>query len=84
LGACWACVAGATTPHWNNASSEQRIVAYQRRQVTVSLYQQDSALKEIRAATPEYASIHSHVLQDVLARLAKAYQAFFRRVKAGE
>ena len=33
---------------------------------------------------PEYAAIHSHVLQDVLARLDKTYQAFFRRVKAGE
>src|SRR5262245_19666254 len=33
---------------------------------------------------PEYAAIHSHVLQDVLARLDKTYQAFFRRVKSGE
>jgi putative transposase len=33
---------------------------------------------------PEYAAIHSHVLQDVLARLEKTYQAFFRRVKAGQ
>jgi putative transposase len=32
----------------------------------------------------EYAAIHSHVLQDVLARLDKTYQAFFRRVKAGQ
>ena len=31
-----------------------------------------------------YAAVHSHVLQDVLARLDKAYQAFFRRVKRGE
>jgi putative transposase len=33
---------------------------------------------------PEYAAIHSHVLQDVLARLDKTYQAFFRRVPARE
>ena len=33
---------------------------------------------------PEYAAIHTHVLQDVLARLDKTYQAFFRRVQAGE
>ena len=33
---------------------------------------------------PEYAAIHSHVLQDVLARLDKTYQAFFRRVQAGQ
>ena len=41
-------------------------------------------MKDIRAEFPEYAAIHSHVLQDVLARLDKTYQAFFRRVKAGE
>jgi hypothetical protein len=29
---------------------------------------------------PDYAAIHSHVLQDVLARLDKTYQAFYRRV----
>src|SRR5258706_1811144 len=33
---------------------------------------------------PEYASIHSHVLQDVLARLEKTYQAFFHRMANGE
>jgi putative transposase len=41
-------------------------------------------LKDIRAAFPEYAALHSHVLQDVLARLDKTYQAFFRRVARGE
>jgi putative transposase len=33
---------------------------------------------------PDYAAIHSHVLQDVLARLDKTYHAFFRRVQAGK
>jgi putative transposase len=32
---------------------------------------------------PEYAAIHSHILQDVLARLNKTYQDFFRRVTTG-
>jgi putative transposase len=41
-------------------------------------------LKAIRKEFPEYAAIHSHVLQDVLARLDKTYQAFFRRVANGE
>jgi putative transposase len=66
-----------------NTALEQRIAAYQRRHVSVSRYQQEGELKEIRAEMPEYASIHSHVLQDVLARLDKTYQAFFRRLKAG-
>src|SRR5215813_10951026 len=67
-----------------NTALEHRITAYQRRRVSVSRYEQEAELKEIRAAFPEYAAIHSHVLQDVLARLDKTYQAFFRRVKAGE
>src|SRR5690348_9804172 len=67
-----------------NTALEQRIIAWQRARVSVSRYQQEAELKDIRAAMPEYVAIHSHVLQDVLARLDKAYQAFFRRVKAGE
>ncbi len=67
-----------------NAALEQRITAWTRSQVSVTRYQQEAELKAIRAEMPEYAAIHSHVLQDVLARLDKAYQAFFRRLKAGE
>jgi putative transposase len=67
-----------------NTALEQRIIAWQRVRVSVSRYQQEAELKDVRAAFPEYATIHSHVLQDVLARLDKTYQAFFRRVKAGD
>src|SRR5690349_15228429 len=67
-----------------NAVLEQRITAWQRARVSVSRFQQEAELKDIRADMPEYAAIHSHVLQDVLARLDKTYQAFFRRVQAGE
>jgi putative transposase len=67
-----------------NTALEQRIIAYQRRHVSLSRYQQEAELKDLRAAFPEYAAIHSHVLHDVLARLEKTYQAFFRRVQAGE
>src|SRR5215471_12507172 len=67
-----------------NTALEQRITAYQRLRISISRFQQEAELKDIRAAMPEYAAIHSHVLQDVLARLDKTYQAFFRRIKAGE
>jgi putative transposase len=67
-----------------NTALEQRITAWQRCHVSVTRYQQEAELKAIRAALPEYAAIHSHVLQDVLARLDKTYQAFFRRVANGE
>jgi putative transposase len=67
-----------------NTALEQRITAWQRRRVSVSRYDQEAELKAIRAEFPEYAAIHSHILQDVLARLDKTYQAFFRRVQRDE
>jgi putative transposase len=67
-----------------NVALEQRITAWQRRRVSVSRYEQEAELKDIRAELAEYAAIHSHILQDVLARLDKTYQAFFRRIQRGE
>jgi putative transposase len=67
-----------------NTALEQRITAYRRSGVTLTCYQQQAELPDLKAAFPEYTAIHSHVLQDVLARLDKTYQAFFRRVKAGQ
>src|SRR2546421_5190930 len=46
--------------------------------------QQATQLPEIKEIRPEYHDIHSQVLQDVLRRVDKAYQAFFRRIKAGK
>jgi putative transposase len=74
----WCC----RTPY--NTALEQRITAWQRCHVSVRRYQQEAALKAIHEAFPEYAAIHSHVLQDVLARLDTTYQAFFRRAQRGE
>lgn len=67
-----------------NTALEQRIIAWERRHLSLTRYQQEAELKDLRAELPEYAAIHSHVLQDVLARLDKTYQAFFRRVQAGK
>ncbi len=67
-----------------NTALEQRTAAWERCRVSVTRYQQEAELKDLRAAFPEYGAIHSHVLQDVLARLDKTYQAFFRRVANGE
>ena len=67
-----------------NTALEQRITAWQRCHVSVSRYEQEAELKAIRAEFPDYASVHSHILQDVLARLDKTYHAFYRRVQRGE
>jgi putative transposase len=61
-----------------NTALEQRITAWQRCRIALSRYQQAAELKDIHAAFPEYAAIHSHVLQDILARLDKTYQAYTR------
>ena len=67
-----------------NTALEQRIFLYRQRGVTLTCYQQQAELPDVKAAFPDYAEIHSQVLQDVLTRLDKTYQAFFRRVKAGQ
>ena len=67
-----------------NTALEQRITAYRYCGVTLTCYQQQAELPDLKAAFPEYGEIHSQVVQDVLARLDKTYQAFFRRVKTGQ
>jgi putative transposase len=67
-----------------NVALEQRKTAWERCHVSVKRFAQEAELTDIRAEFPDYAALHSHILQDVLARLDKAYQAFFRRVQAGE
>src|SRR5262245_35519163 len=67
-----------------NAALEQRIIAYQRGHASVSRFEQEAELKALRAAFPESEAIHSHILQDVLARLDRPNQAFFRRLAHGE
>jgi len=67
-----------------NTGLEQHITLWKQRGISVSRYGQEAELKDLRADMPEYAAIHSHVLQDVLARLDKTYQAFFRRIQTGQ
>jgi putative transposase len=55
------------------------------KEYTVNYYDQANALPELkRDIRPEYAAIGSHVLQDVLRRVDKAFQNFFRRVTCGQ
>jgi putative transposase len=67
-----------------NTALEQRITAWTRCHGSITRFQQEAELKDLRADFPAYAAIRSHVLQDVLARLDKAYQGFFRRVATGD
>lgn len=67
-----------------NAALQHRRDAYRKRGEGVSAYGQMRELAGVREVRPEYAEIHTHLLQDAITRLDRAYRAFFRRVKAGE
>jgi putative transposase len=67
-----------------NAALQERRDAWHKCGVSVTAAGQSAQLPAVKAVRPEYHDIHSQVLQDVLARLDRAFQAFFRRVKAGE
>jgi len=66
-----------------NAALQERRDAWHKCGVSLTAASQSAQLPEIKDVRPEYRDIHSQVLQDVLARLDRAFQAFFRRVKAG-
>jgi putative transposase len=51
---------------------------------SVSYSQQKAELPAIKEAMPEYGEVNAQVLQDVVLRVDRAFQAFFQRVKNGE
>src|SRR5215831_7481155 len=67
-----------------NAGLQERSEAWHKCRVSITLASQSAQLPAIKEVRPEYRDVHSQVLQDVLTRLDRACQAFFRRVKAGE
>ncbi len=67
-----------------NAALNERREAWRMRGISITLASQSAQLPAIKDVRPEYRTIHSQVLQDVLTRLDRAFQAFFRRVTAGE
>lgn len=68
-----------------NAALSERRDAYRMAGKSISYYEQKRDLPEIKAEIrEEYQDIHSQVLQDVLLRLNRAFDNFFRHVKNGE
>jgi putative transposase len=68
-----------------NAALEERREAWRMGRHRITFYTQHAQLKDIRAADPEqYARWAFSCERAVLRRLDRAFQAFFRRVKAGE
>jgi putative transposase len=58
--------------------------AWEQRQDSLRLYDQQATLPLLKAARPPLAAVQSQVLQNVAVRIDLAFQAFFRRVRAGE
>src|SRR6266436_7183728 len=67
-----------------NAALQERRDAYRMAGKSINYYDQANQLPEIKDIREEYKDIHSQVLQDVLRRVQKAFDHFFRRVKQGE
>ncbi len=66
-----------------NCALEQRKVCYKQFGVSVRRLDQQTELLEIKNHFPEYKRIHSQVLQEVILRVERSFQNFFRRVKSG-
>jgi putative transposase len=67
-----------------NAGLQERRDAWQKCHKSITRAHQSAELPAIKDVRPEYHDVHSQVLQDVLTRLNRAFQAFFRRVEKGE
>lgn len=67
-----------------NELLEQRKLAHDEMDTSLSKYQQSMFLPLLKEEKPFLAQVHSQILQNVVDRLDKAFQAFFRRCKAGE
>ncbi len=67
-----------------NRLLDERIHAYRNKGKSLTYYDQAYTFNKRKAAIPALKQVYSQVLQDVAKRLDKAFQAFFRRVKAGE
>src|SRR6516165_1800789 len=58
--------------------------AWEQRQESLRLYDQQATLPALKVERPALAGVHSQVLQNVAVRIDLAFQAFFRRCKTDE
>jgi len=70
--------------HWYNMCIEDRKLAWELDQRSVTKGQQEKTGIRYRATFPKAKAVFSQTMQVVCDDVDKAYQAFFRRVKAGE
>lgn len=66
-----------------NAALEERIECYRKTGKTLNDVAQSRSLTVIRAEDPTFAGVQRRIQRATLVRLQRAFQAFFRRAKAG-
>lgn len=67
-----------------NAALQERRDAWSMAKESISFYTQSAQLSDVRLARPDVALGSASAQQRTLLRLDRSFQAFFRRVKAGE
>lgn len=67
-----------------NELLSQRILAYEELEISLTKIQQLMFVPELKIEHPGLENVHSQVLQNVVDRLDKAFNGFFRRCKKGE
>ena len=67
-----------------NAALEQRRDAYRKQGKSLTRYDQQKDLTELRQNDPDFGVISAVVLRSALKRLDLSFKAFFRRCKSGE
>src|SRR5215211_5034057 len=67
-----------------NAALQERRDAYRQSGLSLNYETQAHQLPDIKAERADVAATHSQVLQAALKRVQKAFDGFFRRIKAGE
>jgi putative transposase len=67
-----------------NSALQERRDAWQINQISINYHTQAIQLPPIKSIRKDVDAVYSQVLQDVLRRVSKTFDAFFRRVKNGE
>jgi len=73
-----------TCRQWYNTCLAERKEAYENEKRSVGKFEQLRKVRELKRSNPYATNVHSHILQVVVQDVDKAFQSFFRRVKAGE
>ena len=67
-----------------NAALQERRDAWSLNRISISYFDQQNQLPEIRKSREDIEAVNSHVIRDPLRRVDTAFKNFFRRIQKGE